>query len=187
MQSTSISLLNRLKQPSPGADWRRFVDLYTPLLYHWVRKQGVRSSDAGDVVQDVFAVLVEKLPRFDYDADGSFRAWLRTVALNKCRDLHRKNKHRKGDVSIDLIEPTQGDDIELFAAAEYSRVLAQRALELMKSEFETKSWKACWESVVANRSTAEISQELKMSANSVYLAKSRVLRRLRSELDGLLD
>ena len=187
MQSTSISLLRRLKQAAPDEAWRRFVDLYTPLLYHWVRRQGINAFDAADVVQEVFAVLVEKLPDFHYDSNGSFRAWLRTVARNKCHDRHRINSKRKADVTIDWVEPSHADDIELFSEAEYGRALAQRALELMQTEFETKTWRACWESVVAGRSTTEISQELGISPNSVYLAKSRVLRRLREELDGLLD
>lgn len=188
MNSTSVSLLRRLKQPEQEQAWRRFVELYTPLLYHWVRKSGVNGSHTADVVQEVFAVLVEKLPDFDYDASGSFRAWLRTVTQNKCRDRLRKIVASKTvDVTLDVVEPSQVDDIELFSEAEYRRALAHRALELMQTEFESTTWKACWESVVSERSVTEISKELGITPNAVYLSKSRVLRRLREELDGLLD
>src|SRR5258708_22827067 len=91
MDSTSASLLERLRQPGQPEAWARFVDLYTPLLVCWARRLGLSTEDARDFVQDVFTALVEKLPAFTYDHHKSFRAWLRTVALNKWRD-HKRRK-----------------------------------------------------------------------------------------------
>ena len=64
-------------------DPARFVELYTPLLYYWARRVGLRRQDAADLVQDVFTLLVRKLPEFTYDRNKRFRAWLRTVTLNR--------------------------------------------------------------------------------------------------------
>jgi RNA polymerase sigma-70 factor, ECF subfamily len=74
MESTSSSLLLRLRQPGEQASWQRFVDLYTPLLYFWACRMGLSSADAADLVQDVFVTLVQKLPQFEYDSGKSFRA-----------------------------------------------------------------------------------------------------------------
>src|SRR5205809_8103452 len=90
MHTTSLSLLERLRWPEEQeANWRRFVQLYTPLLFHWARKLGLSAEDAADLAQEVLILLVQKLPAFHYDPQRSFRGWLRTVILNKWRDHQR--------------------------------------------------------------------------------------------------
>jgi RNA polymerase sigma-70 factor (ECF subfamily) len=185
--ATPSSLLMRLQQPSAGLAWEEFVQLYTPLLSRWARSVGLAEADAADLVQDVFVLLLVKLPEFRYDRHGSFRAWLRTVTLNKWRE----NLRRRGTV------PRQFDDAELaelpgregdpFAEEEYRRFIAGRALQLMQKEFSDVAWKACLETLVGGRPAAEVAAELGISTDSVYTAKYRVLRRLREQLQGLLD
>ena len=91
MDSTSVTLLERVRQGQPEA-WARFVELYTPLLLFWARKFGVKPHDAPDFVQEVFALLVRKLPTFTYDRGKTFRGWLRTVAFHKWRDLQDRKQ-----------------------------------------------------------------------------------------------
>ncbi len=79
MHTTSVSLLQRLRQPAESEAWQRFVGLYTPLLFAWVRRLGLDENDAADIVQDIFVVLLRKLPEFRYDQNQSFRAWLHTT------------------------------------------------------------------------------------------------------------
>lgn len=79
---TPTTLLNRLRSPGDRDAWAQFVHLYTPLLYHWVRKLGLGTTEAADLVQDVFVTLLRTLPTFEYDRQRSFRAWLRTVTRN---------------------------------------------------------------------------------------------------------
>ena len=73
------SLLQQLRSSDDQRAWRRFVDLYTPLLFYWARCVGLQESDAADLVQEVFTLLVRKLPEFTYDHNKGFRNWLRTV------------------------------------------------------------------------------------------------------------
>jgi RNA polymerase sigma-70 factor (ECF subfamily) len=188
MNTTSVSLLERLRQPVEREyAWRRFVQLYTPLLYHWARLLGLSSADAADLVQEVFALLVRQLPQFAYDRQKSFRGWLHTVFLNKWRDLRRRAAAapHAGDSAVE--EASGPDPIADFDEAEYRQHLVQRLLQLMQTEFHPTTWKACWEFVVADRPAADVARELGITVNAVYLAKSRVLTRLRQELDGLLD
>lgn len=188
MDSTSISLLQRLKSQNAETDWSRFVALYTPLIFYWARSHGMSVADSEDLVQDVMTVLVRKLPDFEYDANRSFRGWMRTVTLNRCRDLLRRRATGPDMLqSMETVELSGPDVVELFGERQYRQYLARRALELMQAEFETKTWQACWESTVSERPADDIAAELGMTVNAVYLAKSRVLRRLREDLAGLWD
>lgn len=189
MHTTSASLLQQLRQPADEqvtvAAWDRFIKLYTPLLYYWAKRVGLQDTDAADLVQDVFAGLVQKLPEFSYDPGKGFRSWLRTVVLNKWRDrLRRPALPTAGSGLSEVPDPTGPDE---FAEVEYRRYLVKRALELMQAEFSPTTWKACWEHVVAGRPAAEVAAELGIQVGTVYVAKARVLTRLREELAGLLD
>jgi RNA polymerase sigma-70 factor (ECF subfamily) len=188
MHTTSPSLLERLRGPEERAAWERFVELYTPLLYYWARRQGLQVADAADLVQDVFAVLLLKLPEFRYEQGKSFRGWLRTVTLNKWHERQRRrNPAAPGPNDPDLSALPDGDPAEAFAEAEYRQHLVRHALRIMQREFEPTTWKACWAVVVEDRPAAQVAAELGIRVDSVYAAKSRVLRRLRQELDGLMD
>jgi RNA polymerase sigma-70 factor (ECF subfamily) len=188
MDTTNFSLLERLKLPVDQKAWSRFVDLYTPLIYTWARQVGLQEADAVDLVQEVFALLVQKMPEFTYDRKRSFRAWLHTVTLNKWRDRCRRRAARPSEVSGEFaLDAAKAESADSFSEAEYRRHLVTRALELMQAEFQPTTWKACWEFVVVGRSAEEIARQLGISANAVFLAKARVLRRLRQELEGLLD
>jgi RNA polymerase sigma-70 factor (ECF subfamily) len=188
MNTTSATLLERLRQPDEPDAWARFVKLYTPLLYFWARRLGLQDQDAGDLVQEMFVTLVQKLPEFRYDRQKSFRSWLRTVMHNKWRDHARRPSVTVGGApEAALSELAAPEDADAFGEAEYRRHLVQRALELMQTEFPPKMWKACWEHVVAGRSAAEVAAELGIAPGTVYVAKSKVMRRLREQLAGLLD
>ncbi len=188
MHTTPVSLLERLRHGAEDVAWSRLVRLYTPLVYHWARRFGLREQDAADLVQDVFALLLEKLPEFDYDPQRSFRSWLRTVTLNKWRENARRGTGQPAATApsdlAELPDPRTDDDL---GEAEYRRYVVQRALELMRTDFEEGTWRACWETVVNERSTADVGSELGMTPGAVRAAKFRVLARLRHELNGLMD
>src|ERR1700686_2389829 len=90
MTKTPSSLLERLRQPFEPEAWGRFVALYTPLIYSWGRRVGLQEQDAADLVQEVLVTLLQVLPSFSYDHQRSFRRWLRTVTLNKWRNLRKR-------------------------------------------------------------------------------------------------
>jgi RNA polymerase sigma-70 factor (ECF subfamily) len=186
MVTTPVSLLDRIRQSPEGEAWERFVDMYTPLLLKWAHRVGLQDQDIADLVQDIFALLVEKLPSFEYDPQRSFRGWLKTVLLN-CWRKRQRGQHLILQPGADPALAAETDPIREFDEAEYRRFVVQRALQLMQANFEPSTWRACWEFVVHDRPAAEVAAELGISVNSVYLAKSRVLRRLRAELNGLLD
>jgi RNA polymerase sigma-70 factor (ECF subfamily) len=187
VEATSVSLLERLKQPEPEAAWGRFAQLYTPLFYFWARRLGLQEQDAADLVQEVFTLLVLKMPEFAYNQQKSFRGWLRTVLHNKWRERQRRGNRVGIANGSEINNVAVSDDVKALSEAEFQQHLAIRAMELMKAEFQPTTWKACWEHVVCDRDPAEVARELGITVNAVYLAKSRVLRRLRQELAGMLE
>jgi RNA polymerase sigma-70 factor, ECF subfamily len=188
MDATPVSLLERLRLPDESAAWDRFVELYTPFLYHCARRLGLCPEDAADLVQDVFALLLRKLPQFAYDRGKSFRGWLRTVVLNKWRENYRQRAPSPVAATVPLPDDLTGPDgSDAFSEAEYRQYVTTRALRIMQAQFQPTTWKACWEHAVVGRPAAEVGAELGLSEGAVYVAKHRVLRRLRQELEGLLD
>jgi RNA polymerase sigma-70 factor, ECF subfamily len=195
--STSSSLLVRLRA-SEAAAWDRLVELYTGLVYRWCRRAGLQPSDAADVGQEVFRAVARKVGEFRHDRPGdTFRGWLRAITRNKIRDHARHRPRERTGIRLgwavvgwrrradhaapELPEPSPTDD-----AAEARHVL-HRALRLVERDFEPGTWRAFWRVVVDGARPADVADELGVSVNAVYLAKGRVLHRLREEFSGLLD
>ena len=186
MDPTPASLLLRLRAPGDASAWRRFVELYTPLLYSWASRLGLKAEDAADLVQDVLAVLVQRLPSFENDPSRQFRGFLRTVIENRWRDLMRRRAARPLRTGENLDALAAPDGIDL-AEEEYRRLVMDRAVRVMQADFEPNTWRAFWAVVVDGRPPAEVAVELGLSVDGVYQARSRVLRRLRQELAGLME
>jgi RNA polymerase sigma-70 factor (ECF subfamily) len=184
MHTTSGSLLARLRNPNEQEAWNRFADLYTPLLYYWVRRLGLTENDASDLVQEVFLVLVAKLPSFEYQESGSFRGWLRTLTINKYREsLRRKRLPMVAGLADLPAKDPRGQSEE----SEHRQYLVKQMLQIIKDEFPPSTWKYFQDSVVNDRDPQEVAAEYRVSIRTVYSAKSKVLARLREELAGLLD
>ena len=189
MHTTSVSLIERLRRPDAEQAWARFVELYTPLLFYWANRLELPEADADDLVQDVFAILVRSLPEFLYDRQRSFCAWSAHHPLQQMAPTILRRAKLIPEIHNDeaLAQVSVPDDADLLGEMEYRQHLVGRAMELMRAEFQPTTWKACWEVVVGDKSAADVGAELGISVDSVYAAKSRVLRRLRAELDGLFE
>ncbi len=187
MNTTPASLLERLRRPGDHASWERFVNLYTPLLYHWARRVGLQGPDAADLVQDVLTLLVRKLPGFSYDGRQNFRAWLRTVTLNRWREQLRRAGPVLFEADQALDELPAPDRMAVFEEAEHRDHLVRQALKTLRPEFSELTWRAFSDYVLVGRDAATVAESLGISVGTVYAAKSRVLARLRQELAGLLD
>jgi RNA polymerase sigma-70 factor (ECF subfamily) len=193
MPDTSVSLLDRLRDSPDAASWQRLVDLYTPLIQGWLRRQGLQPADADDLAQDVLAVLVRELPGFQHQRTGAFRSWLRTITVNRLRNFWRARQARPaatGDSDLvgrfeELEDPHSA--LSRLWDREHDEHIMKRAMELIASEFAPSTWKAFRRQVLEGASVDTVAAELGLSANAVVIAKSRVLGRLREEVRGLVD
>lgn len=185
MPTTPVTLLERLRVAPDQEAWTRFVDLYTPLLLSWAYRLGLRAPEAADLVQDVFTHLLTRIPGFVYDRSRSFRGWLRTVTHNLWKN--QQARRRPSLTGTGELDQVAAPELEAFWEVEYRQRLVTRARELVMSQYQPTTWRACWEVVVNGRSAEEVGEELGLSPEAVRAAKYRVLNRLRAELEGLLD
>ena len=190
-RATSLSLLQRVRANDRAA-WQRLVQLYTPLVYYWCNRWGCGTENRDDVVQEVFLAVSTSLPRFHRDRPGdSFRGWLRGITRNTLLAyLRRIQRQPSADGGTNhylqmqaLSDHTAPDDDD--PPAELG-ALHRRALDLVRSEFEDRTWQMFWLTVVDGRSPVDVAAEMRVSPAAVRMAKSRVLRRLKDELGDLL-
>src|SRR5262245_61839369 len=191
---TSRSLLARVQADESDA-WDRLVSLYAPLVLHWCQSGGLRGPDAADIFQQVFQSVVVNVGHFRKERVGdTFRGWLRRITQNKVRDHYRKQGREAnaagGSSALERLAQVPQPDCaeqELNAHDEIERELFARALELIRGEFEPRTWSAFWQTVVDDRCAKDVGDDLAMSPGAVRVAKSRVLHRLRQELGDLIE
>jgi len=168
------------------------VWLYGPLVDFWIRRSSLQPADAHDVFQEVFRSVAQGIDKFDKNRpDGSFRGWLRAITRSKVADHFRhaeKEPQAAGGTDAhnqlqNLTAPEIGS--EDAHESEAVRQLRLRGLELVRGEFENRTWQMFWRVTVEGHSTKDVAQEFGVSADAVRMAKWRVLRRLREELGEL--
>jgi RNA polymerase sigma-70 factor (ECF subfamily) len=191
--SISTTLWEQVRAQDPQA-WQRLVRLFGPLICRWCRRGGLSAEDAADVLQEVFTAVWQHAGDFRRkDPADSFVAWLATITRNKIRDHFRRGQRRpqaRGGTSAQLAMaeiPGEGAEAESSVAvdAEATALLSRRVLELTQVEFERRTWDALVQTTLDQRRAADVAADLGMSVGAVYMAKSRVLRRLRDVLAEL--
>jgi RNA polymerase sigma-70 factor, ECF subfamily len=183
--STSSSLLARLRAQDRDA-WLRLAKLYGPLVYSWCRRRGLQADDAADIVQEVFRAVAGHIQAFAHGPGCTFRGWLWTITRNKTLDHHRGAQRRPeaiggSDAQERMLQIPEALD-ESEPGSSTAGNLVRRALDMIRPDFEEKSWQAFWRVMMEGQTPAEAARSLGISVNAVYIAKSRVLRRLRDEL-----
>ena len=184
MLDTPATLLHRLcDQPVPG-DWERFVKLFTPLLHSWATRFGVPDDFIEDLLQELFVLLIRKLPEFRHDPSRSFRAWLWTVFRHSVI-AWQKRQPVTGWGLDQLAELSAPDTAIATTEVEYRNYLLNRAVQIVQTDFPKTTWLIFQQVVIVGRPGVEVAREFGVTVNAVYLARSRVLARLREELADL--
>jgi len=192
--TTRPSLLVRLRDAQDREAWARFVDLYGPLVYRFARQRGLQDADAADVTQTVMLQVARAMVGFVYDPQrGTFRGWLFTIAANQVRK-HQGRAPFAGvgsgtDSAQRLLEAQSApaeEGRDLWEAAWERQVLAWAA-DQVRSACDERTWQAFWQTAVAGRSGMEVADELGMNVPAVYLAKSRIMARLKKVIKEAHD
>jgi RNA polymerase sigma-70 factor (ECF subfamily) len=190
--STDTSLLRRVQDDDQTA-WRHLIQLYKPLVLAWARRCGVPKSTEDDIGQEVFQAVALQIGELRRNRPGdSFRGWLYSITRNKVRDhwrRHEKTPQGGGGTTIQQwfkeLPDEYGQDNNQ-SNKDFHSVL-RRALGLVRAEFTEKSWAAFSQVVLDGRQAADVAADLKITNGATYIAKSRILKRLREELEGLED
>ncbi len=188
---TRASLLIQIRDGTNQAAWQELIDLYGPVIYGFARKRGLQDADAADLVQDVLRSVSSAIGRLDYDRKhGTFRGWLFTITRNKVFNFLSARRIRPqgtGDTTTNqrlAEEPAASDGSDAWEL-EYQRRLASLAMERVKGEFHDNTWQAFWLTAVEGLSAAEVARRVGMSPGAIYVAKSRVLARLKDEVEAM--
>ncbi len=191
--SLSSTLLEQLRWRRPEA-WERFVRLYGGLIHRWCRRSGLTAEDAADVLQEVLSAVMLYLPDFCRDrTQSSFSGWLATITRNKVRD-HYRRRHGRAEARggstaqrqlSEIPQPPELSAESIQVDADTESWLSRRVLETIRAEFEVRTWQAFWRTTVDGQPPAYVADDLQMSVAAVYMAKSRVLRRLRQAMGEL--
>lgn len=193
MNETRHSLLQRVQTGETDA-WKDLVDLYRPLILAWLNRQGVPAGDLEDLSQEVLLSVVKQLPSFQHSGHrGAFRSWLRTIVCRRTADYWRAldsdTRARGGSGATAALQQIADPDSELNRQwdEEHDRYVFRCLLKLVEEEFEPLTLQAFRRLALDGISGAEAAQELGLSVAAVYVAKSRVLARIRQEAEGLID
>ena len=184
--STPVTLLERLSDPQDKEARERFALYCQRPITVFAKKVGVERDDIPDFVQEAFLRVFKVITGFRYNDKKRFRGWLFTLVRNQKREWNRKRLQGTEEPIGELEDVEDGDAADL-EHDEFTKHVTQQALRVMQKDFETKTWQACWEAVVNERKAEDIAKELGLTANAVYKARHNVLRRLRQELEGILD
>jgi RNA polymerase sigma factor (sigma-70 family) len=188
---TRASLLVQIRDGGNREAWQEFMRIYGPVVYGFARKRGLQDADAADLMQDVMRAVSAAIGRLDYDrTQGTFRGWLFTITRNKVFTFlsSRRNKAQSsGDSATSRLldeQPDPNDGSEEWEL-EYQRRLASLAMERVKHEFQENTWRAFWLTAVDGIAPVEAAKQVGISPGALYVAKSRVLARIKSEVEAM--
>ena len=193
MNETRQSLLFRAQTGEENA-WKDLTGLYRPLILGWLHHQGVPAGDVDDLTQEVLLSVVQHLPAFEHSGRrGAFRAWLRTIVCSRTIDYWRTvaalTRGEGGSSATIALQQLADPDSDLNRQwdEQHDRYVVDCLLDLVQEEFEPTTLRAFRRLALEGASGAEAAQELSLSVAAVYVAKSRVLQRIRQEAEGLID
>ena len=185
---TPLTLLGRLRQaPTDQAAWSAFVERYGPRLYGWCRHWNLQDADARDVMQDVLARLAEKMRTFVYDAAGSFRGWLKTLARHAWSDFCR-SRQRRGDgrgsaqVQALLQDLPAGESLAQRLEEEFDQEVLELAMARVRQRVQPRTWEAFQLMAVEGLPGAEAAARLGLKVTHAFVYKSKVQKMIPEEI-----
>ena len=190
-EETRPSLLLRIRNPKDSEAWAAFVETYTPLVYAYCRRRGLRASDVADVTQEVMMQVSKSIREFSYQPErGRFRDWLGTVTRSKVLRFFRQNAQAGrtgGDAADELARQIEAPESDSVWTEEFQARVLEVALRRVRPGFENATWRAFEKAWLDGRQATAVAVEWGVQVDFVYVAKSRVLKRLREEVATLAE
>ena len=182
---TRASLILRLRDQADVVAWEEFIEIYSPVVFRIAVRHGLQPADADDLVQEVSISVARSVGKWlEREDRGSFRAWLFVIARNCAIDFIRR-RMRRGPVD-GIADPGNAldrlaaeDEISSEFGIEYRREVFRWASEHVRQSVSESSWEAFWRTSVEERPIREVAEEIGQSVGSIYIARSRVMKRLK--------
>jgi len=188
---TRASLIVRLADAQNAQAWEEFARLYQPVVYRLARRRGFQHADAEELVQEVMLAVARAVERWVPDRErGRFRDWLHRIARNLMVNFLTRRKHQvwgtgKTDMQQLLeVECDAESAVSQMFEVEYRREAFREAARQVQQDVKESTWQAFWLSTIDDLPAADVARQLGMSVGSVYIARSRVMARLRREVNG---
>ena len=182
---TRASLIHRLPDAADVRAWDEFAGIYAPLVYRLARRQSLQPADADDLVQEVLTAVSGSVEAWLQKSDrGRFRAWLFRIARNTTINFLTRRKHRPLGTGghddqqglLELAADAAFDDFDI----QYEREVFHWASLQVRDTVTEKTWQAFWRTTMEDQSASDAASELQMTVGSIYIARSRVMARLKS-------
>ena len=190
--TTRASLVVRLKNPKDSRAWHEFIELYEPLILRLLRSRGLQDADARDVTQEVLLAVARAVHRFDpKSGKGTFRGWLAKIVRNLTVNflVRLRNQPRGYEKQnfepLDSLSAPSGGQSDLFEL-HWRRQLFLVAADAIKNEVRAATWQVFWETWIEDREITQVASELGMSVGAAYVARSRVMARLKDKVANLV-
>ncbi|MFO1500435.1 MAG: sigma-70 family RNA polymerase sigma factor [Verrucomicrobiota bacterium] len=189
---TRPSLLVALRDTANEDQWRQFVEIYTPLIFRHCMKHGLQEADAADVSQEIMKAVAQAMRKFEYDrGKGTFRSWLLTVTRSKLNNFfasRARHPQGTGETTVHALlecqpDPTDVSDWEV----EFRRRLFEIAAARVRPECQEKTWQAFWRTAINDEPASAVAAALGLSVGAIYIARSRVLARLRQCVQSISE
>ena len=190
---TSETLILRTKDPADAEAWSVFLAIYRPVVFRLACSRGLQDADADDLAQRVFASIADAIGRWEPSPDSPpFRAWLYRIASNEITKVVSRLKPDRGAGTSSVQEQLNALPQPREEAA--TQLLHEARLEAFRwaageiqIEFKPATWSMFWESTVEGKAVEHVAKAHERTSGAVYLARYRVMRRLREKLDEVSD
>ena len=188
---TRPSLLLRIQDLRDERAWTEFFEIYHPLILRLVGQRGLQDADAREVTQEVLVSISKSIGLWEDDPQrGSFRGWLARVTRNLVVNfLIRQTRHPRGSGDSDMARwldqvPSPTSAESRWFDLEHRRQVFLWAVQEIQPEFRDTAWQAFWQTSIEGRDVADVARELDLSTGALYVARSRVMKRLREKVEG---
>lgn len=186
--NTRPSLLVRIRKAEDAEAWQTFVSIYAPVVFNYSRRRGLQDADATDLTQEVMKEVMKSIRSFDYQPEkGRFRDWFGTIVRRELIRFWERQKRAGRIGSAETLADLPADQEHTAWNEEAHAQILRVALARIRPSFEAVTWQAFTQTWLENRPAAETADALGVPIETVYVAKSRVLKRLEEEVLDLAD
>lgn len=185
---TNHSLVARVKDLGDGASWIEFMGIYQPVVFRMAKRRGLQDADAHDVMQHVFASIAGAIDRWHVgEGKPPFRAWLTTITRNAINSSLGRRPRDRAAGSTSVFEqlnalPAGAEVSETEIVNETRRETFRWAAQKVRGDFSQSTWDSFWRTSVLGEPIAEVAASTNQNAGAIYVARHRVLTRLKQEV-----